>query len=404
MTDKQTVKFGDICHEVKLSTKDPVSEGYERYIGLEHLESGSLKINRWGTIAADNPSFTKVFKKGNILFGRRRAYLKKAAIAEFDGICSGDIIVIKPRDNTKFCKLLPHIIQSEPFWNWAIKNSAGGLSPRTKFKSLADFTFYDKTEAEIQCIEGKIACLEKVKRYFQELDSSTSCLFLTLVSSLTRYGTRHEILKKTQVGMIPNSWDICQFKELLACDTKNGLYKGQDYYGSGLKMVHMGDMFHSSKITEMSIEQSVDVNSKEIEVFGVLKGDLLFARRSLVKDGAGLCCIFDGNDYSATVESSIIRARLDPDKANPSYFNYFFRSDYGRWLMDRIVQTVAASGITGTDLKKMLVPVPSKNEQDKIVNILDEINKVNLQKINNRYSYSNILNCLVSELVESTES
>ncbi|MFQ3491540.1 restriction endonuclease subunit S [Citrobacter sp. RHB20-C16] len=403
MINRKVIKFGDICHEVKLTTKDPVAEGYERYIGLEHLDSGSLKINRWGVIADDNPSFTKVFKKGNILFGRRRAYLKKAAIAEFDGICSGDIIVIKPRTNTKFCKLLPHIVQSELFWNWAIKNSAGGLSPRTKFKNLADFTFYDKTDTEIQCLERKIACIEKVQRDFLELDSSTSSLFLTLVNSLTRFGTKHEILKKTPVGMIPTSWDICQFKDLLACDTKNGLYKGQDYYGAGLKMVHMGDMFHSSKITENSVEQSVNVNNKEVKTFGVIKGDLLFARRSLVKEGAGLCCIFDGNDYSATFESSIIRARLDPEKANPSYFNYFFRSDYGRWLMERIVQTVAASGITGTDLKKMLVPVPSKNEQDKIVNILDEISKVNLQKINNRYSYNNILNCLVSELVESTE-
>ena len=46
MTDKQTVKFGDICREVKLTTKDPIADGYERYIGLEHLDSGSLKIKR----------------------------------------------------------------------------------------------------------------------------------------------------------------------------------------------------------------------------------------------------------------------------------------------------------------------------------------------------------------------
>lgn len=77
MTDKQCVKFGDICREVKLTTKDPLADGYERYIGLEHLDSGSLKIKRWGMIAKDNPSFNRVFKKGNILFGKRRPYLKK---------------------------------------------------------------------------------------------------------------------------------------------------------------------------------------------------------------------------------------------------------------------------------------------------------------------------------------
>ncbi|HGU0858178.1 TPA: hypothetical protein ACM6X1_003142 [Escherichia coli] len=77
MIEKQTVKFGDICREVKITTKDAISEGYERYIGLEHLDSGSLKIKRWGIISEDKPTFTRVFKKGQILFGRRRAYLRK---------------------------------------------------------------------------------------------------------------------------------------------------------------------------------------------------------------------------------------------------------------------------------------------------------------------------------------
>ena len=117
MTDKQTVKFGDICREVKLTTKDPIADGYERYIGLEHLDSGSLKIKRWGLIEEDKPSFTRVFKKGQILFGKRRPYLKKAAIAEFDGICSGDIIVMEPKSGCGVNhNLIPYIVQSGSLW------------------------------------------------------------------------------------------------------------------------------------------------------------------------------------------------------------------------------------------------------------------------------------------------
>lgn len=85
MSEKQTVKFGDICCEVKLTTKDPIADGYERYIGLEHLDSGSLKIKRWGMIAEDNPSFTRVFKKGHILFGKRRPYLKRQQLLSLMG-------------------------------------------------------------------------------------------------------------------------------------------------------------------------------------------------------------------------------------------------------------------------------------------------------------------------------
>lgn len=154
MTNKQCVKFGDICREVKLTTKDPLADGYELYIGLEHLDSSSLKINRWGLIREDNPSFTRVFKKGHILFGKRRCYLKKAAIAEFDGICSGDIIVMEPNEALQSKGILPFIIQSEAFWNWAIQTSSGSLSPRTKFKSLEPFTLSLPTGEKLFQIEA----------------------------------------------------------------------------------------------------------------------------------------------------------------------------------------------------------------------------------------------------------
>lgn len=147
LTEKQKsegwriVKFGDVAQEVKGSTKDPLAEGIDRYIGLEHIDTESLRLARWGSIAEDNPTFTKKFSTGDILFGRRRAYLKKAAVADFDGICSGDIIVISSKGKELIPELLPFIVQSEPFFGWAVKHSAGGLSPRTKFKSLAEFEF-----------------------------------------------------------------------------------------------------------------------------------------------------------------------------------------------------------------------------------------------------------------------
>lgn len=117
MTNRQPLKFGEICQEVKLSTKDPLADGYERYIGLEHLDSGSLEIKRWGMIKEDNPSFSRVFKKGHILFGKRRPYLKKAALAEFDGVCSSDIIVIK----TEELDILKVILSMADFWQFAVK-------------------------------------------------------------------------------------------------------------------------------------------------------------------------------------------------------------------------------------------------------------------------------------------
>ncbi|MBU0994794.1 MAG: restriction endonuclease subunit S [Proteobacteria bacterium] len=137
----QIVKFGEIAKEVKSTTKDPAEDGLELYVGLEHLDPQSLRIARKGIIAEDNPSFTRRFSAGQILFGKRRCYQKKAAVADFEGICSGDIIVMDAIPKKIIPGLLPFIIQSDAFFDWAEKTSSGSLSPRTKWKSLAEFEF-----------------------------------------------------------------------------------------------------------------------------------------------------------------------------------------------------------------------------------------------------------------------
>lgn len=93
-----TVKFGDVVREVNKHDRTPIENGLERYVGLDHIDPQSLKIKRWGLLA-EGITFTKQFRAGQVLFGRRRAYQRKAALADFDGICSGDILVLRRRKN-----------------------------------------------------------------------------------------------------------------------------------------------------------------------------------------------------------------------------------------------------------------------------------------------------------------
>lgn len=121
------VKLGDIARECKCTTgkKDcPI-------VGLEHLEPKELLLKNYSS--DPNTTFTKSFKAGQILFGRRRSYQQKASVATFDGICSGDIIVIEAIQEKVEPRLLPFIIQNEAFFNYSIIGSAGGLSPRVKW-------------------------------------------------------------------------------------------------------------------------------------------------------------------------------------------------------------------------------------------------------------------------------
>jgi hypothetical protein len=135
------VKFGDVVRLNRETSKHPVADGLHRYLGLEHLAPGDLRIRSWGDIS-QGTTFTNRFRPGHVLFGKRRAYQRKVAVAEFDGVCSGDIYVFEPKDPAVLLEeLLPFICQTDAFFDHAVGTSAGSLSPRTNWKSLAKYTF-----------------------------------------------------------------------------------------------------------------------------------------------------------------------------------------------------------------------------------------------------------------------
>ncbi len=130
------VRLGDVAREYKETIKDSSSLPI---VGLEHLTPGEISLEHWDE-GVEN-TFSKGFKKGHMLFGRRRAYLKKAALAPFDGVCSGDITVIEAIPEKMDPEFLPFIIQNDLLFDYAVGNSAGSLSPRVKWESLQNYEF-----------------------------------------------------------------------------------------------------------------------------------------------------------------------------------------------------------------------------------------------------------------------
>ncbi len=133
------VRFGDVVRDVNEAERDPLAAGLERYVGLEHLEPENLHIKRWGLLAEDAVSFTKRFRRGQVLFGKRRAYQRKVAVAEFDGICSSDILTFEPKSGDLLPDLLPFVVQSDGFFDHALGTSSGSLSPRTRWSQLKGY-------------------------------------------------------------------------------------------------------------------------------------------------------------------------------------------------------------------------------------------------------------------------
>lgn len=135
------VKFGDVVRNANIVEREPESAGIERIVGLEHIDPKNLHIWRWNT-PQDGTSFTRKFVSGQTLFGKRRAYQRKVAFAQFEGVCSGDILTFEPKNHDMLLpELLPFICQTDAFFDHALGTSAGSLSPRTSWGALKDFEF-----------------------------------------------------------------------------------------------------------------------------------------------------------------------------------------------------------------------------------------------------------------------
>ena len=134
------VRFRDVVDNVNATVHNIASEGVSRVVGLEHLDPGELAVTRWGS-TDDGTTFTRRFTAGQVLFGKRRAYQRKVGLPDFDGVCSGDIYVFQAKRGRLLDDLLPFVVQSEPFFDYALRTSAGSLSPRTNWRDLKDFAF-----------------------------------------------------------------------------------------------------------------------------------------------------------------------------------------------------------------------------------------------------------------------
>ena len=161
--------------------------------------------------------------------------------------------------------------------------------------------------------------------------------------------------------------EYLRFGELYAIPSSNGLSRPSAVRGAGYKMVNMGELFSNGIINDIPMER-VQMSDKELSKFLLEKGDLLFARQSLVAEGAGKCSYVNDLTEETTFESHLIRVRLNPKRAISKYFYYLFQLPNNP--IKTIVNQCAQAGIRGSELVRVKVPCPSIKVQKKIASIL----------------------------------
>ena len=183
-TNWNTIKFSDLVENI-VEKVVPRESGLEHYIGLEHLDSGSLHIRRFGKTESLKGDKLKIYK-GDFIFAKRNSYLKRVAIADFDAVASAHSLVLRAKPENVLPEFLPFFLLSEIFWERAIEISVGSLSPTINWKVLAKQEFIlppKEQQAEIaellwiqdSLLQKKISLLGKLNTLRRSMQKELYC-------------------------------------------------------------------------------------------------------------------------------------------------------------------------------------------------------------------------------------
>ena len=350
--------IGDIVRSVKKDA-DADESGLERYVAGEHMTSGNLRLSSWGTIGTGylGPAFHRYFKAGQVLFGTRRPYLKKVALADFEGICANTTLVLEPRDERVLPELFPFILSAEPFLQHAIRKMRGSVNPYVNWSDLVDLEVLLPTLEEQRRIAALLWACEHASRAYEDATRSVE----TAVSAHSE-----------SLIWEPNRWPTRKLGDLLSVSQ----------YGTSAQPREAGQtpILRMNNLVDGHMDTSslrfVDLEDAELEGLLVKKGDLLFNRTNSI-ELVGKIARFDLNG-PFVFASYLVRLRTKPTLMDSSFLNIDLNSNTGQ----RLIQALATKGVSQaninvTNLKGIAVPVPDLESQEAIVAQIQQFKGLN---------------------------
>lgn len=396
------VKFGDVVRLSKARSQDPLADGIERYVGLEHLEPGDLRIRNWGNVA-DGVTFTSVFQPGQVLFGKRRAYQRKVAVADFPGVCSGDIYVLESKDaQVLLPELLPFICQTDAFFDHAVGTSAGSLSPRTNWTSLADFEFaLPKIDEQTRIVETLLAFEKNLEAMEVLLNSARQVVKSAINSLLTSdHDLRNAVARFSSTSEInlPDGWSLSIASAVCGSPVTSGSTPRE-----GITDVDTGHPF--LRVQNLSFDGRLDFSStKYLENHSfistkkthVLPGDIL---TNIVGPPLGKVSLVPEGFSEAQINQAIVRFRPKNSRLG-KYLTYYLMSEFAKsWLFSRSKKTSGQRNINSSTCACLPVPMPPDGQIAEISQRMDSFFEV-LKQIETRKA--SLINVRMHLLAQAT--
>lgn len=351
-------KFSEIAYNIT-DKKMPEPGDEELYIGLEHLDSGSLRVTRWGS-EVELVGQKLVMQKGDILFGRRNTYLRRAAIAPHDGIFSAHGMIFRPNTAVIDPDYFPFFISSDYFMDAAIRISVGSLSPTVNWKTLKELEFFLPDLNQQRHTAELLSAANETKEAYQDL----------LIKS-------DELVKSQFIELFgdpidnPFGWETTGL--LAIGDCKNGMNFGANEQGVNLRCVGVGDVKDRSRIDNLGELTLLSLNQMPAKEYLLQDGDIVFVRSNGNKNLVGRCVSVYPQDNPLTFSGFCIRFRKNTNRVLISYLLQLFKQQSVRAKL--VGRGANIQNLNQKMLAALEIPVPPLHLQEKYKAFVEQLDK-----------------------------
>jgi type I restriction enzyme, S subunit len=354
--------FGDIVKEIKEKV-DRSNNPYEYYIAGEHMDTDELHLLRRGCFEGSDvgPAFIRIFKLGQILYGSRRTYLRKVAVADFEGVTANTTFVLESKDESILLqRLLPFIMQSDRFVQHSIKRSKGSTNPYVLFSDLADY------EVELPSIEKQkeladlLWAMDSVKMSYKKLIAATDELVKSQFIEMFGYPeSNSKALPTEQLGDLAFVTKLAGFEytKYIQYQEKGDIIMIRGLNCKAGKLV-LDDIYWINKDVSDLLPRSK-----------LAKGDIVLTYVGTV----GEVAVIDKDDTYHLAPNVAKISLLDKCKNDPLFWNYMLMISKDYIL--RFASTTTQSSLSMEKIRKIPFIVPDTGEQKKFVELLKQSDK-----------------------------
>lgn len=343
-------RFDQMATNVNARIDNPSESGMEHYVGLEHLDADSLKIRRWGT--PDDVEATKLmFKKGDIIFGRRRAYQRKLGVAEFDGICSAHAMVLRAKPDVVLPEFLPFFMQSDLFMSRAVEISVGSLSPTINWKTMAlqDFA--------LPSIAEQAELVEVLRAAEATIEAQTNAAEIGRV-------TRSALVEDALAANFDP--EVAKPLGTYLTDLSYGSSSRSSYEEKGYPILRIPNVLRGR--VDYSDLQHLELTDTEYERLALRKGDVLLVRTNGNPQYVGRSVVIDHLHEKTVYASYLIRIRCNESTLRPAFLAEFLNAPTTRQRLRGEVKSSAGNyNINIAGIRKQPICAPNVVDQDALL-------------------------------------